>query len=103
MSAETDPKLVEEIDAIPAEAGVEQEAEALAARSGKNYGGSGGGGAIPQGGPYQTHGEPGGGESDPNGGPYQPHQPDPAKPGPVVPTGGPYQTHSVDQPIAAQN
>ncbi|MEV0680351.1 hypothetical protein AB0I60_27935 [Actinosynnema sp. NPDC050436] len=103
MSAETDPKLVEEIDAIPTEAGVEHEAEALAARTGMINGGGGtGGGADPQGGPYQTHSEPGGGDSDdPNGGPYQPHQPDPQKTGPVTPTGGPYQTHS--EPIAAQN
>ncbi|MBW4716584.1 hypothetical protein [Saccharothrix obliqua] len=102
MSAETDPRLVEEIDSIATDidTGVEPDAVALtAARAGVQTVGTDG--VTPQGGPYQTHSEPAGGD-DPDGGPYQPHEPEPAKTGPVRPAGGPYQTHKTE-PVTAQN
>ncbi len=69
MTDNTDPKLIEEIDAI-------EKALTEAKRDGN----------TPTGGPYTPHDEP----ATPNGGPYTPHQPEPMAE-PVSPAGQPAQ------------
>ncbi|GAA1336364.1 hypothetical protein [Saccharothrix algeriensis] len=101
MSAETDPKLVEEIDAIGDAVAEATDTAGVALRVSIGGERKGGGGSVPEGGPYQTHSMPGGDPDDPDGGPYQPHEPDPGKTQPLTPTGGPYQSHSAPEAIAA--